>query len=52
MFRKRLLTLTSLLEDDTYGIDDPLAIRLLNRFRLTKTESKANWRSKMKIERE
>ena len=34
MFRKKLLTFTRPLENDTYGIYDPLGVNLLNRLRL------------------
>ena len=30
MFRKKLLTFRRPLENDTYGLDDPLAVRLLS----------------------
>ena len=34
MFRKRFLTFMRHLENDTYGIYDPLGVRLLNRLRV------------------
>ena len=34
MFREKLLTFIRPLENDTYGIYDPLGVRLLNRLRL------------------
>ena len=34
VFRKKLLTFITTLENDTYGIYDPLGVRLLNRLRL------------------
>ena len=33
MFRKKFLTFITTLENDTYGIYDPLGVRLLNRLR-------------------
>ena len=35
MFRKKLLTFIKPLEKDSYGISDPLGVRLLNRLRLS-----------------
>ena len=34
MFRKKLLAFIRLLGNDTYGIYDPVGVRLLNRLRL------------------